>query len=81
VYQLAVKEQRLIVTFNKKHFQQLAVKSRATGVIAISHALSPSQRDTKLTAVLRRKTPGELFGKLTLITGETDTANADASER
>jgi len=79
VYQLAVKEQRLIVTSNKKHFQRLAVNSQDTGVIAISHSLSPSQRDTKLTAFLRRKTPGELFGKLNLITGATDTKES-ASE-
>jgi hypothetical protein len=70
VYQLAVKEKRLIVTFNKKHFQQLAEKSKDTGVIAITHTLSPKQRDTKLTAFLRQKTPGDLFGKLHVITAE-----------
>jgi len=80
VYQLAVKEQRLIVTFNTKHFRGLAGASQETGIIALSHGLSPAQRDSKLTAFLRRKTPGELFGLLHVITGETVTRDA-ISER
>jgi hypothetical protein len=51
----------------------MAGRSQETGVIGITHSVAPSQRDTKLTAFLRRKTPGELFGKFHMITGETDT--------
>ena len=72
IYALAAKENRLIITFNKKHFQPMARKSKETGVIAISHSPLPPQQNTKLTALLRRKTPGELFGRFHSITGETD---------
>jgi hypothetical protein len=65
----------LMVTFNKKHFQKLAETSRETGVIAITHALPPKQRDAKLTAFLRKRTLGELFGAMHVITGETQTAD------
>lgn len=78
VYQLAVKEKRLIVTFNTKHFRGMAGKSQDSGVIGITHNLRPTQRDTKLTAFLRRKTPGELFGKFHMITGETETMGEDS---
>lgn len=73
VYLHAVKEKRLVVTFNKKHFNELAGNSKDSGIIAITHELSPKHRDRKLAAFLRRKTPGELFGCFNVITGETDT--------
>jgi len=73
VYALAAKENRLIITFNKKHFQSMATKSKETGVIAISHTPLPPQQDTKLTAFLRKRSPSELFGKFNVISGETDT--------
>ncbi len=80
VYALAVKENRLIITFNKKHFQPMATKSQETGIIAISHSPLPPQQDTKLTAFLRRKTPSELYGKFNSITGETDIKEDTSSE-
>src|SRR2546421_696277 len=56
VYALAAREHRLIVTFNRKHFQKLASKSIATGVIGVSPHLNFQQIDTKLTALLLRST-------------------------
>ena len=75
VYQLAVSEKRLIITFNKKHFQELAHRSKNTGIIALSQTLPAKQRDIKLTAFLRKKLPTELFGKLHTITGEDESGS------
>src|SRR5437588_10800656 len=52
VYRLAAKLKRLIVTYNAKDFQTLALRSLDTGVIGISPNLPSHQIDTKLTALL-----------------------------
>src|SRR5436305_11708813 len=52
VYRLAVKLQRLIVTYNAKDFQDLATRTMKSGVISVSTNLPSHQIDTKLTALL-----------------------------
>lgn len=76
VYALAVKLQRLIVTFNAKDFKALATRSHGTGIIGVSANLSAHQIDTKLTALLIRSSAKALLGKLTTITGETSSSRA-----
>ncbi|HYT37352.1 MAG TPA: DUF5615 family PIN-like protein [Ktedonobacteraceae bacterium] len=76
VYDLAVKQQRLIVTFNAKDFRELATQSQETGIIGVSTNLPSHQIDTKLTALLVRSTANALLGKLTTITGETTVSQA-----
>lgn len=71
VYKLAVKMQRLLVVFNIKHFRDLATKSKNSGIIGISQNLSPEQIDKKLTALLVKSKPRDLYGKFTSISGET----------
>lgn len=71
VYDLAVANQRILVTYNVKHFQPLAGSKEDAGIIGISANLSPTQIDTKLTALLRRRSPKGLAGKFTELTGET----------
>jgi len=63
VYNLAKKESRLIITFNKKDFETMAEKSSETGIIAISTNVSDDQIDKKITSLLSRKKKNELFGK------------------
>ena len=67
VYKLAVKEHRLIITFNDKDFRNLAGKSKFAGIIGVSNNLSYEQIDVKLTSLLTRSTHGQLFGKFTYI--------------
>ncbi len=43
VYDLAVKQQRLIVTFNAKDFRELATQSQETGIIGVSTNLPSHQ--------------------------------------
>lgn len=72
VYAFAREQNRLIVTFNAKDFQELAAKSTSTGVIGVSSALTDEQIDTKIAALLVRSTPRSLYGTFTYISGETE---------
>lgn len=65
VYMLAVKLNRLLVTYNAKDFKKLASQSLDTGVIGVSANLSPHQVDTKLTALLMRSGEKALLGNYT----------------
>ncbi len=71
LYQLAVKQQRILLTYNTKHFHQLAGTLNDPGIIGISPHLTSAQVDTKVTALLIRSTPNALAGKFTDLTGET----------
>jgi len=69
VYQLAVREKRILVTYNSKHFRPLAGSSKDAGIIGVSANLPYSQVDTKLTALLTKSTPRTLQGKFVVLTG------------
>ena len=60
VYQLAVKQQRILPTYNIKHFQKLAGTRSNAGIIGIPPHLTSAQIDTKLTALLTKCTPHTL---------------------
>jgi predicted nuclease of predicted toxin-antitoxin system len=72
VYDLAAKQNRLIITFNGTDFKKLVGKSEQSGVINVSANLRYEQIDTKLTALLTKSSEKLLFGKFTDLTGETD---------
>lgn len=63
VYTLAKKTQRLIVTFNRKHFAPMSRKSKEAGVIAIPPTISNGQIDTKLVALLSHHPSSFFYGK------------------
>ncbi len=65
VYQLAVKQQRILLTYNIKHFRQLAGTLNDAGVIGIPSHLTSAQVDTKLTSLFTKSTPKALQGKYT----------------
>lgn len=67
VYQVAVKQKRLVVTFDVDDFKKLAIKSKNSGVIGISAALANEQIDKKLNALLTKGTLGDLYGKFLYI--------------
>lgn len=71
VYQLAVREQRILVTYNTKHFRGLAGTKEDVGIIGVSANLPASKADTKLTAFLTKSTPQALQRKLMPLTGES----------
>lgn len=67
VYSIAVKNKRIIVTYNIDDFKKLARKSSNSGVIGISQGILPDQLDKKLNALLSRNTPKSLYGKYILL--------------
>jgi predicted nuclease of predicted toxin-antitoxin system len=71
VYLVAIKQRRLLVTYNVKDFKEMAAQSQESGVIGVSPHLSLQQIDTKLTALLLRSNEKALQGKFTPLTGET----------
>lgn len=72
VYNLAVKLNRLVVTFNGNDFKSRADKSGESGIINVSANMRYEQIDKKLTVLLIKNTPNALYGKFTDITAETD---------
>ena len=72
VYQLAVTQKRILVTYNTKHFRILAGSKGDAGIIGVSANLPTSQVDTKLTAILTKSTPQALQRKFAPLTGETE---------
>jgi predicted nuclease of predicted toxin-antitoxin system len=71
VYALAAKLNRLVVTYNEKDFLPLARTSQQSGVIAVSANLTPTQIDTKLISLLRRRSLRQLYGAFHYISGES----------
>mgnify|MGYP001579570198 CR=1 FL=1 len=63
IYKLACAQKRIIITYNIKDFQKLAVKKKDSGVIGITAKLTPDQLDTKLNSFLSRHPENSLYGK------------------
>lgn len=67
VYELARKENRVLVTYNIRDFQELAKRSFDTGIIGISPNLTIEQVDKKLNALLTRLGKKQILGKFTIL--------------
>ena len=63
VYDLAVKEGRVIVTYNSKDFRHLAGTKADVGIVGVPDRLPVSQQDSKLCALFKRLTPRALADK------------------
>ena len=61
IYELAVKQGRIILTTNVKDFRPL-LREDSPGIIGIPEAWSPTQVDTKLTSLLMRHGPNYFRG-------------------
>ena len=64
IYKMGIKEKRLIVTLNIRHFQKLVNHTDETGIIGISGNLKFDQIDKKLSSLLLKFSEKELWGKL-----------------
>jgi Domain of unknown function (DUF5615) len=62
VYALAVKQGRIILTTNVKHFRPL-LRDDCPGIIGIPGAWLPDRIDTKLTALLMKHSPHYFRGR------------------
>jgi hypothetical protein len=62
VYELAVKQGRILLTTNVKHFRPL-LRDDCPGIVGIPGAWLPDRIDTKLTALLMRHGPNYFRGR------------------
>lgn len=65
VYEIAVKQNRIIVTYNVRDFKKLAKLNKNAGVIGVSQGLNPEQLDSKLNSLLSKSTEKSFYGKYT----------------
>jgi predicted nuclease of predicted toxin-antitoxin system len=70
VYELAVKQGRIILTKNVKDFRPL-IRADSPGVIGIPETWTTNRIDTKLTALLMKHGPTYFRGHYRPLTGET----------
>ena len=75
VYELAVKQGRIILTTNVKHFRPL-LRDDCPGIIGIPGAWLPNRIDTKLTALLMRHGPNYFRGRYRSLAAEDQTSKA-----
>ena len=71
VYELAVKERLVIVTYNIKDFRPMSGTKKDAGIIGAPDRLPIKQLDTKLCALLKHLRPNALRGRyFPLLIGE-----------
>lgn len=72
IYDLCVAQQRVLVTYNIKHFKPLAGKSNDCGIIGLPPNVPREKLDTKLVAFLTRTAPATLRGHYVGLGAEED---------
>lgn len=65
VYNIAVQEKRIIITYNTRDFRRLAKNSMNSGIIGVSQGVTREQLDAKLNALLSKSSKKSLYGKYT----------------
>lgn len=65
VYKIAVRQKRIIVTYNTRHFRKLAKRSIDSGIIGVTQKLTPEQLDTRLNSLLSKSSEKAFYGKYT----------------
>lgn len=70
VYNIAIKEERVLVTFNVKHFRNL-VNGEKPSIIGVSPNLGDKRLDQTLVSFLKRLKRADFKGKFFPLTGET----------
>lgn len=65
VYELAIRQKRIIVTYNVRDFKKLAKQNKNAGVIGVSQGFTPEKLDVKLNALLSKSSEKSLYGKYT----------------
>lgn len=65
IYEIAIKQNRIVITYNVRHFRKLARLSKHAGVIGVSQGLVPEQLDRKLVSLLSKSSEKSFYGKYT----------------
>src|SRR3989338_5676187 len=72
VYIYAAQQKRLIATYNIKDYRKLHnPANKSTGIISISPRLKQEDIDKKLCSLLNKSARGDVYGKISHISGET----------
>jgi hypothetical protein len=75
IHQLALAQQRIILTSNVKDFRPL-LREHSPGVISIPETWSAERLDSKLTALLTKHGPGYFTGRVRHLQAEEETTAA-----
>ena len=65
VYKIAVKQNRIIITYNTRDFRKMASFNSESGVIGVSQGLTPDQLDTRLNSMLSKNSRKTFYGMYT----------------
>ncbi|MDO8460974.1 MAG: DUF5615 family PIN-like protein [bacterium] len=65
IYDIAIKQKRIITTYNTRDFRKLAKQNNRSGVIGISQRLTPDKIDTRLNSILSKNSEKTFYGKYT----------------
>lgn len=65
VYKIAIKQKRIVITYNTRDFRKMATNSSNSGVIGVSQGLTPDQLDTRLNSILSKNSGKAFYGKYT----------------
>ena len=65
VYEIAVKQKRIVITYNIGDFKKLATQSQHSGVIGVTQSLTPEQLDTKLSSLLSKNSEKSFYRRYT----------------
>ncbi|MBI4096928.1 MAG: DUF5615 family PIN-like protein [Candidatus Levybacteria bacterium] len=65
IYEIAIKQRRIIVTYNIRDFKKLARLNKNAGVIGVGQNFTPEQLDIKLNSLLSRSSEKAFYGKYT----------------
>lgn len=65
IYKMAVKQKRIIITYNTRDFKKMARYSSDSGIIGVSQGLTPDQLDTRFNAILSKNLRKTFYRKYT----------------
>ena len=65
IYKIAVKQKRIIITYNTRDFRKMARHSSESGIIGVSQGLTPDQLDIRLNSILSKNSGKMFYGKYT----------------
>ena len=71
VFKIADKNGQLLVTYNYRDFRNFLATSNKAGIIGVSASLPLEQIDKKISSLLSKSKPKNLYGKFNYISGET----------
>lgn len=71
VWKIAIREKRVVITYNIKDFKSFPMQNKNAGVIGVSNYLSVEQIDKKITSLLSKSKQQDLYGKVIKISKES----------